>query len=94
MDNVEFMNWSLVFRVTEPEFARIRSYNVSAGPPGAFGPFIPSGTGYIGRQPNGAVIRVRGLPYSCKQNELINFFQGLFHMGQQNGFLVEKRDIL
>uniref|UniRef100_A0AC34QP99 RRM domain-containing protein n=1 Tax=Panagrolaimus sp. JU765 TaxID=591449 RepID=A0AC34QP99_9BILA len=66
-----------VFRVTEPEFARIRSRNTTSGPPGAFGPYIPSGAGYMGRPPNGAVIRVRGLPYSCKQNELVNFFKGL-----------------
>ena len=59
-----------VFRVTEPEFARIRNG-------GTYGSQNHPTSGFSGSRHSNGVIRVRGLPYSCKQHELINFFQGL-----------------
>uniref|UniRef100_A0A7E4ZTE8 RRM domain-containing protein n=1 Tax=Panagrellus redivivus TaxID=6233 RepID=A0A7E4ZTE8_PANRE len=94
-----------VFRVTEPEFVRIRTNNggphiaPATGASGGGGGYDsgprggsydgPSGGGRGGRGrsrggPSGGggmagsvCVRIRGLPFSCKQADLIGFFSGL-----------------
>lgn len=68
----------LVFRITEPEFARVRNYGSYSTPYDT----QSQQPVYTAPKPGtGGAVRVRGLPYSCKQNELISFFQGKLSNG-------------
>lgn len=72
-----------VFRIGEVEFSRIRNRSISGVPggiPAGYSNFTKPGAalygGGSGTGSNACVARVRGLPYSCKKEELIGFFGG------------------